>query len=327
MRRIRRPKRIVKTACSVQTKEGDIPFILARSSGRRTLTITVDGRAEVSVASPFNMKEGDVHAFIHEKARWILEKVTEAQKNRDILSQKEFEQGHEFLFLGKKYKVNVAERDIKRSQIAFDALTGWSIAVSKELSCEERGLQIKRKMLQWYRAQANEILGGRIFHYSRLMGVEPKKIAVRTQKRLWGCCDYNTQTIHLNWQIILSPIKVIDYVVVHELCHLTIPNHSKRFWKRVEKHMPDFEFLGFLPYDDTLIEADLEGISPYDTDSNIKKILTEKEGGLIDGLKAGSYLLLSVADTGIGMDKATQERIFEPYFTTKGTGKGTGIKL
>jgi hypothetical protein len=73
------------------------------------------------------------------------------------------------------------------------------------------------------------------------MGVEPKKIAVRTQKRLWGCCDYHTQTIHLNWQIILSPIRVIDYVVVHELCHLTVPNHSKRFWKKVEKIIPDFK--------------------------------------------------------------------------------------
>lgn len=215
--------------------------MLARSSGRRTLAITVDNRAEVAVASPFNMGEKDVYAFIHEKARWILDRVNEAQKNKDILNQKEFDHGHKFLFLGKKLKVNVIKENIKRSRITFDVLTGWMVTVSEELSCEERRTQVKKKMLQWYRTQAREILGGRIFHYSRLMGVEPKKIAVRTQKRLWGCCDYNTQTIHLNWQIILSPIKVVDYVVVHELCHLTHPNHSKRFWKKVEKFMPDFK--------------------------------------------------------------------------------------
>ena len=241
MRRIRRPKHIIKAAFSLHTKEGDIPFILARSSGRRTLTIAVDEHAGVSVASPFTMKEKVIHDFIHEKARWILAKIREAEKHRDILSQKEFDHGHEFLFLGKKYKVSVTKTDVKRSRIRFDVLVGWSIDIPEGLSSKESQAQVKKKMLQWYRVQAKEILGGRIFHYSRLMGVEPKKIAIRTQKRLWGCCDYNTQTIHLNWQIILSPIKVIDYVVVHELCHLTIPSHSKRFWKKVGKFMPDFE--------------------------------------------------------------------------------------
>jgi predicted metal-dependent hydrolase len=241
MRRIRRPKRIVKTACSLQTEEGNIPFVLARSSGRRTLTIAVDEDAGVNVASPFHMKEQEIHAFMHEKARWILGKIREARKNKDILSQKEFDHGHEFLFLGKKYKVNVARRGIRRSRITFDAPEGWSIAVPETLSCGERRCEVKGKMIQWYRHQAREILGGRVFHYSRLIGVAPRKIAVRTQKRLWGCCDYNTQTIRLNWQVILSPPKVIDYVVVHELCHLTVPNHSRRFWRKVEKVMPDFK--------------------------------------------------------------------------------------
>ncbi len=241
MRRIHRPKHIVRAAHSLKTKEGDIPFVLARSLGRRTLTITVNEQAQVSIASPFAMRERDIYAFVHEKARWILAKVKDAQNNKDILSQREFAHGHEFLFLGKKYKVNVVRSDVKRSRITFDVLTGWSIAVPQGLSPEESQIQVKNKMLQWYRAQAKEILGGRIFYYSRLMGVEPKKIAIRTQKRLWGCCDFNTQTIHLNWQIILSPLKVIDYVVVHELCHLTVPSHSKRFWKKVEKFMPDFQ--------------------------------------------------------------------------------------
>jgi predicted metal-dependent hydrolase len=241
MRKIRHPKQIVKSAHSLMTKEGDIPFLLSRSSGRRTLTITVDEHAQVCVASPFTLKDRTIQDFIHTKARWIIARIKEAENNKNILRQKEFDDGHEFLFLGKKYTMNVREADIKRSRIVFDTVTGWSVVVPKELSGEGRRDQVKQKMLQWYRAQAKEILGGRIFHYSRLMGVEPKKIAIRTQKRLWGCCDYNTQAIHLNWQIILSPLKVVDYVVVHELCHLTVPSHSKRFWKRVGKFMPDFE--------------------------------------------------------------------------------------
>lgn len=240
MRRMSHPKRISKTVCSVPTKEGEIPFVLARSSARRTLTITIDEKADVNVASPYHMKEREVFDFINEKARWITEKVREARKNKTILDQKEFDHGKQFLFLGKKYKLSIFERNIKRGNVSFNALEGWFVTVPQRLSCKERRSKVKEKMLQWYRVQAKEVLGGRIFHYSRLMGVEPKKIAVRTQKRLWGCCDYNTQTIRLNWQIILSPIKVVDYIVLHELCHLTIPNHSRRFWKKVEKFMPDF---------------------------------------------------------------------------------------
>ena len=119
MRKIRRPKHIIKAAHSIKTKEGDIPFVLARSSGRRTLTITVDEHAQVSVASPFAMRDKTIHAFIHEKAPWILAKMREAEKNRDILSQKEFAHGHKFLFLGKKYKLSVIESDVT-AQSAVD---------------------------------------------------------------------------------------------------------------------------------------------------------------------------------------------------------------
>lgn len=241
MRRSVRPGHIVKTACSLRTGEGDISFVLARSSGRRTLTITVDGSAQVTVSSPWHMREPEIRAFVHEKAGWIRRKVDEVRKNKDILSRRAFDHGHEFLFLGKKYKVNVDERAVGRGRISFDAFEGWSVAVPQNLSLAERRRLVKEKMVRWYRRQAGEILGGRVFHYSRLVGVEPRKIVVRTQKRLWGCCDYQARTIRLNWQIILSPPKVVDYVVVHELCHLAVPGHSRRFWRKVEKVMPDFK--------------------------------------------------------------------------------------
>jgi len=240
MIRNQRPARITKQLCVVQTADGKISFMLSRSSRRRTLTIMVNERGEVNVASPYRMRSEAVNDFIHAKAKWINDKVKAAQEKRDLLTQKEYDAGHEFLFLGKKYKIQVIERDIKRGRIVFDETGGWVITVPLGLSDDERRTAIKFKMIQWYRQQAQEILGGRIFHFSRNMGVEPRKIAVRTQKRLWGCCDYNTQAIHLNWQIILSPMNVIDYVVVHELCHLTVPDHSKRFWHKVKTFMPDF---------------------------------------------------------------------------------------
>jgi predicted metal-dependent hydrolase len=240
MRRIRSPKRIIKSTSSIKTKEGEIPFTLARSSGRRTLMVSINESAEVNVSSPFALSDREIYRFMNEKPSWIIAKIEDAKRHRDIIKEKEFNDGHEFLFLGEKYNIRVHEADIKRGRIDFDPLAGWAVVIPQGLSSEDRQAQVKQKMVQWYRAQAKEVLGGRIFHYSRLMGVQPRKIDVRTQKRLWGCCDYRTQTIHLNWQIILSPLKVIDYVVVHELCHLMVPSHSKRFWNKVKKVIPDF---------------------------------------------------------------------------------------
>ena len=230
----------MKKPCVITTAQGAIPFVLTRSSGRRTLTISVDEKAEARVAAPFHMADRDVYAFLHEKAEWLCDKINAARDYRDRLRQKAFDHGQRFLFLGKKHDVNVVAQKIQRCRISFDTAQGWLVAVPGNLSGPQRRLQVRAKMIQWYRSQAKEILGGRVFHYARLMGIGPKRIAIRTQKRLWGCCDYRAQSINLNWQIILAPLEVIDYIVIHELCHLTVPSHSHRFWKKVEKIMPDY---------------------------------------------------------------------------------------
>jgi len=242
MRRIRRPKRVIKRECFVETKDGRIPLILTRSTGRRTMSITVDEAAQARIAAPFNLPDQDIADFLIEKSEWISRKIKEARHYRAVLDRKDFAEGHQFLFLGTPYRIQVVRREAKRSQVSFDPAAGWTVSIPVNHSPQDSAVAVKGKMFQWYRAQAQEILGGRVFHFSRIMGVEPKTITVRTQKRLWGCCDYNKQSINLNWQIILSPLDVVDYVVVHELCHLTVPNHSKRFWKLVEKIMPDFKW-------------------------------------------------------------------------------------
>ncbi len=242
MRVFRRPKKISEKLCSVNGPEGLVSFLLKRSSQRRTVAIMVNEQAKVTVSAPLYSTEKFIRTFIQEKTPWIVRKVREAEKNKAFVEQKKFDHGYEFLFLGNKCRLDVEESDVgvsTRGKIQFDGKK-WEVLIPAQLTGEQRQAHIKKKLTQWYQVQAKEILGGRIFYYSRIIGVEPKKIAVRTQKRVWGNCDYNTKTIHLNWQIILSPMDVIDYVVVHELCHLIEPNHSKRFWHEVQKILPDY---------------------------------------------------------------------------------------
>ena len=228
------------TKFSLETPFGFIPFILRRSSKRRTIQIRINEEAQVLVAAPLRLEQNKIEGFIKQKADWIIEKRGKFEEHHRRLQKRKFEHSHEFLFLGKPYRLLIEEDYVKRVHLKFDG-DAWQVIVPTLSSIDERQALIKAKLIQWYRREAEEFLASRVFHYARLMGVEPKTIAVRTQKRVWGNCHYHTKTIHFNWQIIFSPKEVIDYVVVHELAHLIVPNHSANFWKNVEKILPDFK--------------------------------------------------------------------------------------
>lgn len=236
----KRFKHIDRKACSLLTRRGVISCSLAQSKRRRTIAISVADSMEVSVAAPSYVTEKEIRSFIFEKADWVIEKLEEAKRAHRFLQRKQYEDGHEFLFLGKKYTLKVLEKDISRPQIDFD-VTGWRIQVPRGNTLKERRALIKKKLIQWYRLQASEIFGGRVFHFSRILGMEPLKISIRTQKRIWGSCGYHDKNISLNWQLVMSLMEVVDYVIVHELCHLKIPSHSRRYWKKVEKILPNYK--------------------------------------------------------------------------------------
>ena len=229
-----------KSCYTLLTKSGEIPYFLTRSPRRRTIEITVAGSADVSVKAPRYAAEKEIRDFIHEKSEWIIKKIHEIRLQQEALNKRGYENGHQFLFLGKQYPVAISEGRRKSARVSFDGRQ-WIVEVPKNIAGRQRQSLVKEKLIQWYRQQAEELLGSRLFHYARLMGSGPRKIAVRTQKRIWGSCSKSQQRINLNWCLIMAPLPVIDYVVVHELCHLEVANHSRRFWKKVEKIFPDYK--------------------------------------------------------------------------------------
>ncbi len=226
--------------CSLPTRAGTIAFSLTRSSRRRTMEISVAESTQVRVLAPRYAPEKEIHRFIHDKADWIIKKIKETHRAQKFLLSREYANGNQFLFLGTKYELEIVEADIKQGRISFDGLK-WTVRIPVMDCAEDQQPVVRQKLIQWYRAQAKEIFGGRVFHYARMMGMEPQKVTVKTQKRIWGSCDHRKGTINLNWYLVLSPLDVIDYVVVHELCHLKVPHHSKRFWGSVEKVLPDYK--------------------------------------------------------------------------------------
>ena len=225
---------------SLPVPSGTVHYSLARSSKRRTLQITIKDSLEISVAAPRFLSQGQIESFIRQKSAWILRKLTERRSSRETRQNRNYTDGEQFLFLGKKYPIRILEQEVAKPSLVFDNQQ-WSLKVPSESSCSDRELKIKEQLTAWYRSQAKEILGTRLFHFVRLTGLEPRKIVIKTQKTLWGSCSSYTKSIQLNWKLVLAPLDVIDYVIVHELSHLAVPNHSQRFWQRVKSILPDYK--------------------------------------------------------------------------------------
>jgi predicted metal-dependent hydrolase len=105
---------------------------------------------------------------------------------------------------------------------------------------EHRTLRIQQYLQNWYRSRAQARLQQKADCYAQQIGVSLSEISVRNFKSRWGSCDKKGQVI-FNWNIIKAPHSIVDYVVIHELCHLIHPNHSPTFWKEVNKHDADYK--------------------------------------------------------------------------------------
>lgn len=177
-----------------------------------------------------------IEAFIHKKSPWIVRKIEEHKNKRTLLENKRFVDGAKFLFLGQPYELSLKTEDVKRPLVHLTP-NGWEVWISPKMTEKH----IKKEFEGWYRAQAEEILMKQISLWFEKLGITDCDVKVRSQKRIWGSCHPRRRKIFLNWQLVMAPREVIDYVIVHEICHLWIASHSQRFWKKVESILPEYK--------------------------------------------------------------------------------------
>jgi hypothetical protein len=102
-----------------------------------------------------------------------------------------------------------------------------------------RGARDAAAVERWYRREARAELEASIARHAPKVGVQPGRLSVRDQRTRWGSCS-RTGTLSFSWRLALAPPEVLEYVVVHELCHLHEHSHRPRFWRLVERHWPSF---------------------------------------------------------------------------------------
>lgn len=198
-------------------------------SKRRTISLEITRDARLVVRIPKYASLVDVKKFIMEKQTWIEEKIGEAIERVHKNAPKKFVPGEKFYYLGEKYPLEITKS--QSPKLKFNNgfyLADGNLGVAKTI------------FIKWYKRQAKLNISKRVQWYANLHKLEYKKIKITSASRRWGSCT--TQgNINFTWKLILLPIKIMDYVVVHELAHLVHHNHSKSFWTEVAKILPDYK--------------------------------------------------------------------------------------
>lgn len=204
-------------------------------SARRTAALHIDG-GELQVRVPHHVGDARVAAILLRKRAWIRSKVVEFQRSPPPQRNKEWVSGEAFPYLGRNYRLKVQEG----YPVGVSLSSGYLRATVRPTEQGElRQGRVQQYLNAWYKSRALERLTEKTARYAAKMGVAPKGIRVRNFKSRWGSCDARGQLV-FNWNIIKAPHAIVDYVVVHELCHLVHPNHSKDFWALVQQHCSTF---------------------------------------------------------------------------------------
>lgn len=218
------------------------PIQVSRTARKKSASIELEGHL-VKVTVPQSLSETRVRELISKRSGWIQSKLKE-QSKQPILKSKEYVSGETFPYLGKNYRLKVHEGIVSSVKLKNGYL---NVYVSDE---QKDDATIRCLLEEWYRRHAQTRLTEKTERLAKMIGVAPSSIEVKSFKSRWGSCSSNG-SISYNWKIVLAHHRIIDYVVVHELCHLIEHNHSSRYWKEVGKYIPDWrarrEWLKFNP--------------------------------------------------------------------------------
>ena len=205
------------------------PYRIIRSN-RKSLAVSVSRDASVTVRSPMRISDGIIEEFIERNTAWISRTVTRVRANFSE-SKRQYIDGELFWYLGNRYPLRVSEESGKAS-LEFSA---GELVLSRRFQGKANA-----RFLSWYRREARNIIRSRVDALARENGLFYRSVKINGAKTRWGSCS-GKGNLNFSFRLVMAPLSVVDYVVVHELAHLVHPNHSAHFWKTVAEMRPKFE--------------------------------------------------------------------------------------
>jgi len=205
-----------------------VSYFVKRSRRRRSITLTIDEQG-LRVGAPWHAGRGAVEKLLYKHGDWILEKLSDWEARRP--PRRSWREGETVMLLGQPLKLVFAEK-LEEIRLADGCLVLGT-------ACAQSPDKTKGQIVDWLREQALRCFHDRAGHYADLLRIGKPDIRLSNGKTRWGSCHIGGR-VRLNWRLIQMPLRLIDYVVAHELAHLMEMNHSPRFWKVVARVLPDY---------------------------------------------------------------------------------------
>jgi predicted metal-dependent hydrolase len=197
------------------------------------------GKVEV-VAPTIGISEKRIVQFVQEKRLWIeqtLARIAQITEPHSSPIPELYTDVTEILYRGNTYKLTIQPTKLKRVKIDF--IDQFIVHLPDSIAIEQRNEAIKKALLQWLKKQTLIHVQTVVSQHAGKNQLFPKTITIKSQKSRWGSCGIHGD-ININWLLMLAPPEILEYVVVHELCHLQIRNHSRHFWNLVAEHLSDY---------------------------------------------------------------------------------------
>lgn len=212
-----------------------LPYAIRRSPRRKkTVAVTVDAMGGVLLVAPAHLATKELDAMVRRKAPWIDRQIRRMKSRQSTPCPREFVSGESILYLGRHYRLKVC-----MNESGHPKLRGRWLHVPALAGTDQPG-QVRAALTSWLRRRAQERLPERVEAWRLKVGVPMPQVLVADQRKRWGSCDQRG-TIRLNWRIVQAPMRLVDYVVVHELAHLQHRGHGRDYWQAVGRMMPSYE--------------------------------------------------------------------------------------
>ena len=204
----------------------EFPIEVIRTNRKKSASVQVVD-CQVQVIIPQGLSDTRIEQIVREKTSWIRDKLRK-QSLMKPKKPKEYVSGEAFAYLGKNYRLKLSQGSSEAVKLTLGKLV---VGVDTD---------IKRDLTSWYMQHAEKRLNEKVVRFAQVIGVEPKTVKVKDYKSRWGSCS-SLGDISFHWAIIMAPHYIVDYVVVHELCHMLHHNHSPAFWQQVGKVLPNYQ--------------------------------------------------------------------------------------
>jgi len=208
-----------------------ITYTLTHSK-RKTASIYVERDGSVSVRVPQEFTDAQVKALLERKQYWIHKHLAEWRLLNQAQVARAFVSGEGFLYMGRTYRLQWVEQ-----QAAPLLLKGGYFCLRRDPKTSREPAEAFKR---FYSEKAQTKIGERVRHYAPQMGVTVNEVRVLELQHRWASCSAKSN-LNFHWKCMMAPLKIIDYIVVHELAHLLVADHSPAFWREVDKVLPDYQ--------------------------------------------------------------------------------------